>query len=101
MPLPAPLPGRHGRLLGTAAVIATALLAAACSSSSSGGGASPSGSTPAPAGSAASSSAAASGQKATLTMVVQPFAFKNFTAAVNLYKTVNPNVTINLTQGGA
>jgi multiple sugar transport system substrate-binding protein len=34
-------------------------------------------------------------------MVVQPFAFKNFQAVVNLYKTVNPNVTINLTQGGA
>ena len=101
MPLLAPLPRRRGRLLGTAAVIATALLAAACSSSSSGGGASPSGSTPAPAGSVASSSAAASGEKATLSMVVQPFAFKNFTAAVNLYKTVNPNVTINLTQGGA
>jgi multiple sugar transport system substrate-binding protein len=34
-------------------------------------------------------------------MVVQPFAFKNFQAVVNLYKSVAPNVTINLTQGGA
>ena len=39
--------------------------------------------------------------KVSLSMVVQPFAFKNFSAVVNLYKTVNPNVTINLTQGGA
>ena len=39
--------------------------------------------------------------KVTLSMVVQPFAFKNFSAVVDLYKTVNPNVTINLTQGGA
>ena len=39
--------------------------------------------------------------KVTLSMVVQPFAFKNFQAVVSLYKTVNPNVTINLTQGGA
>jgi multiple sugar transport system substrate-binding protein len=34
-------------------------------------------------------------------MVVQTFAFKNFSSVVNLYKTVKPNVTINLTQGGA
>jgi multiple sugar transport system substrate-binding protein len=34
-------------------------------------------------------------------MVVQPFAYKNFSAVVSKYKTVQPNVTINLTQGGA
>ena len=92
----------RARRLGTAVIVASALLAAACSSSSS-GGSTPSGSAsaPAPGTSSSAPSAAASGQKVTLSMVVQPFAFKNFTAAVNLYKTVDPNVTINLSQGGA
>jgi multiple sugar transport system substrate-binding protein len=88
------LPGRSNdvrtRRLVLASIVAGALLTAACSSSSGG---SPSG--------GGASSGAASGKKVTLSMVVQPFAFKNFSAVVNLYKTVKPNVTINLTQGGA
>jgi multiple sugar transport system substrate-binding protein len=70
------------RRLGTASIAAALLLTAGCSGSSGSG-----------------NSGAA--KKITLSMVVQPFAYKNFQAVVNLYKTVNPNVTINLTQGGA
>jgi multiple sugar transport system substrate-binding protein len=79
---------RTGRV-GTATILAGCLLTAACSGSSSG--------TP----SSGASGSGAAGKKITLSMVVQPFAFKNFSAVVDLYKTIKPDVTINLTQGGA
>lgn len=71
--------------LSTAAAVVAVLVTSACSSS---------GSTP-------SASNGGSTGKVTLSMVVQPFAFKNFSAVVDLYKTVAPNVTIDLKQGGA
>jgi multiple sugar transport system substrate-binding protein len=83
-------PGLKGR--GAVAVILAGCLAmTACSGSSNSG--SPKGS--------ASGGSGGSGKQVTLSMVVQPFAFKNFSAVVDDYKTVNPNVKINLTQGGA
>lgn len=75
-------PDRLRTLRGSAAVVVAGCLLAAVGCTSGSGG-------------------AKTGQKVTLSMVVQPFAFKNFSAVVNLYKTVNPDVTINLTQGGA
>jgi multiple sugar transport system substrate-binding protein len=79
---------RTGRV-GTAAILAGCLLMSACSGSSGGKP------------SSGASGSGAAGKKITLSMVVQPFAFKNFSSVVELYKTVKPDVTINLTQGGA
>ena len=84
-------PPRRRRLL-IATATAGLLVLTACSSGSSSGG------TSAAAGGGGASGGA---QPITLSMVVQPFAFKNFSAVVDLYKTVKPNVTINLAQGGA
>jgi multiple sugar transport system substrate-binding protein len=78
------------RRLLPVSLLAGILLVAGCSSSSGGGGSS-----------AGASGSNAATKQVTLSMVVQPFAFKNFSAVVDLYKTVKPNVTINLTQGGA
>lgn len=68
------------RRIGVVAIVAALMMTSACSGGSGGG---------------------STNKKVTLSMVVQPFAFKNFSAVVKQYRKVNPDVTIKLTQGGA